>query len=348
MSGFNSNIITPWNQHTYWVFATTETREAYFSLSILGTQHHQPNHLRYKGSLQIGQSTPPPRMSAGCMPTISLCTYWKLARRALQIITTKPTYNQISTLQGTCSIPLAQTEGMGTLLQEGTIWSKCSVLPRKYLKCTTNENYSVSPTTSMYLSQGRNAAKTTQYRQQPVCICHRGGMLQKLLSIANNRIDHYVSVKFQGRNATKMSKEHIKEVSDDPVQSTRDPDQRYLVDAAIGVCSPVKHACSHQHAVYLRNVWERFHQQYSNTATHTQKRTSNNCHWWESCKRFKLYASVTQASDESTYTPFDLSDGSGPPDFSGSCWATMREGAKEERPVQEEDMETCGNGTSLD
>lgn len=82
---------------------------------------------------------------------------------------------------------------------------------------------------------------------------------RKLLSIANNRIDHYVSVKFQGKNATKISKEHTKEICEHPgqfiIQSTRYPDQQYLVDTTIGACgcevgkdgSP----CSHQHAVYM-------------------------------------------------------------------------------------------------
>ena len=158
---------------------------------------------------------------------------------------------------------------------------------------------------------------------------------RKLLSIANNRIDHYVSVKFQGKNATKISKEHITEVPDDPdqflVQSTRDPDQQYLVDTAIGVCSCEEgkdgSPCSHQHAVYLT-----FGRGFINSIPTLQpilrRELAKIAIGERAVKELSFYASVTQVSDESTYTPFDPLDGSGPPNFSGSCWAIIREGAK--------------------
>ena len=45
----------------------------------------------------------------------------------------------------------------------------------------------------------------------------------KLLSIAHNRIDHYISLKYRGLNASKVPKEHIQPLNDDQfaVKSSR-------------------------------------------------------------------------------------------------------------------------------
>jgi len=82
---------------------------------------------------------------------------------------------------------------------------------------------------------------------------------RKLLSVTHNRVDHYISVKYRGLNASKIPKEYIEQLPNDEdqflVKSQRDPDTTYLVDMALGNCA-CPHGmdgspCSHQAAVIL-------------------------------------------------------------------------------------------------
>ena len=82
---------------------------------------------------------------------------------------------------------------------------------------------------------------------------------RKLLSVARNRVDHHISVKYRGLNASKIPKECIEQLPNDEdqflVKSQRDPDTTYLVDMALGNCA-CPHGmdgspCSHQAAVIL-------------------------------------------------------------------------------------------------
>ena len=41
---------------------------------------------------------------------------------------------------------------------------------------------------------------------------------RKLLSVAHNRVDHYISVKYRGLNASKIPKEHIEQLPNDADQ----------------------------------------------------------------------------------------------------------------------------------
>ena len=82
---------------------------------------------------------------------------------------------------------------------------------------------------------------------------------QKLPSVAHNRIDRYIRVKYRGLNAGKIQKEHIKPGLENGslflVKSRRDPDSEYQVDMVLGTCTCVAgkdgSPCSHQSAVAL-------------------------------------------------------------------------------------------------
>ena len=82
---------------------------------------------------------------------------------------------------------------------------------------------------------------------------------RKLLSVAHNRIDRYIQVKFRGISAGKLKKEHIVQVSSDDnlftIKSRRDPDSSHKVDTEVGTCSCIRGThgspCSHQLAVAL-------------------------------------------------------------------------------------------------
>ena len=82
---------------------------------------------------------------------------------------------------------------------------------------------------------------------------------RQLLSVAHNRIDRYIQLKFRGIGAGKIRKGHIVQLSSDSdmflVKSRRDPDSEYQVDKGLGTCTCIRGAdgspCSHQLAVAL-------------------------------------------------------------------------------------------------
>ena len=81
----------------------------------------------------------------------------------------------------------------------------------------------------------------------------------KLLSVAHNRLDHYIQVRFRGINTGKISKEHIKDIEGVKDQfytkSRCDPDAEYQVDMALRTCTCIGASdgfpCSHQLAVAI-------------------------------------------------------------------------------------------------
>ncbi len=80
---------------------------------------------------------------------------------------------------------------------------------------------------------------------------------RKLLSVAHNRMDRYVSLKFQGVKSAGISVEHISTLNKDDCTFTVDSQSergiKYLVDMTLGVCSCTAgqdgSPCSHQATV---------------------------------------------------------------------------------------------------
>jgi len=62
---------------------------------------------------------------------------------------------------------------------------------------------------------------------------------RRLLSVAHNRLDCFISVKYYGLNASKIPKGHISQSSENIfiVKSSRNPDDSYHVDIEFGICS---------------------------------------------------------------------------------------------------------------
>ena len=81
---------------------------------------------------------------------------------------------------------------------------------------------------------------------------------RKLLSIANNRLDIYIALRFQGLHANKISKENIEETKTKNVFTVKSKTERgvfYTVDTIVGVCTCPQgidgSPCSHQAAVVI-------------------------------------------------------------------------------------------------
>ena len=96
---------------------------------------------------------------------------------------------------------------------------------------------------------------------------------RKILSVAHNRLDHHISLKFQGIKCSKISQEDIQVLDEHNstylVKSKSELGVTYLVDMKLGVCSCTAaqdgSPCSHQSKfqaliVYHHNHWkqERF------------------------------------------------------------------------------------------
>ena len=131
---------------------------------------------------------------------------------------------------------------------------------------------------------------------------------RRLLSVAHNRIDRYIQVKYRGLNAGKIQKEHIKSCSENSssffVKSRRDPDSEYHVDMTLGICtcpagmdgSP----CSHQSAVALH-----FRVASLNTIPTLQPECRRQLAYIAvGEKAVSFYSSVSQFQDE-THQPLD-------------------------------------------
>ncbi len=158
---------------------------------------------------------------------------------------------------------------------------------------------------------------------------------RKLLSVAHNRVDHYVSVKYRGLNASRIPKEHIEQLPNKEdqffVKSSRDPDNTYLVDMSLGTCSCQQgrdgSPCSHQAAVvfhfrhkslnFIPTMYAPSRKQLAYLALGNRAEQS-----------LDFYASLTQTeeSQETDHGNDTTSDG---PDLSLSCWAVVREDAND-------------------
>ena len=79
----------------------------------------------------------------------------------------------------------------------------------------------------------------------------------KLLSIAHTRVDHFISLRYQGLNAKQYSKDSITTLSDNTlsVPSKTEKGIKYWVDMCIGQCTCPQgkngSPCSHQMAIVL-------------------------------------------------------------------------------------------------
>ena len=148
---------------------------------------------------------------------------------------------------------------------------------------------------------------------------------RKLLSMAHNRVDHYISVKYRGLNASKVPKEQIEQLPNNAdqflVKSKSDLDTTYLVDTALGTCS-CPHGkdgspCRHQGAIVLH-----FHHKALNFIPTMHASSRGQLAYIALGNRAEqsldFYASLTQAEEtqEIVHGSDMTSDG---PDFSLPC-----------------------------
>ena len=158
---------------------------------------------------------------------------------------------------------------------------------------------------------------------------------RKLVSVAHNRVDHHISVKYRGLNASKIPKECIEQLPNDEdqflVKSQRDPDTTYLVDMALGNCA-CPHGmdgspCSHQAAVILH-----FHCKSLNFIPTMHAASRKQLAYIALGNRAEqslgFYASLTQI-EENKETGHGHDAPGDEPDFSQPCWAVVREDAKD-------------------
>lgn len=157
---------------------------------------------------------------------------------------------------------------------------------------------------------------------------------RRLLSVAHNRLDCFISVKYRGLNASKIPKGHISQISEDNfiVKSSRNPDDTYHVDMAFGICS-CKHGkdgspCSHQAAVVLH-----YHHKSLNfiPTMHapSRKQLAYIALGDQAEKKLEFYADIFHEPDGKEMIEKTKSE---------TCWAIIEEGSKDEEIVE------CQNG----
>ena len=188
-----------------------------------------------------------------------------------------------------------------------------------------------------------NLVQMFQFATEALELYHQ----RKLLSVAHNRVDHYISVKYRGLNASKIPKEHIQQLPNGAnqflVKSKSDLDTTYLVDMALSTCS-CPHGkdgspCSHQGAIVLH-----FHHKALNFIptmhASSRKQLAYIALGNRAEQSLDFYASLTQAEEtqEIVHGSDMTNDG---PDFSLPCWAVVREDAKDTS-----EMETRGKDSS--
>ncbi|XP_065889230.1 uncharacterized protein [Dysidea avara] len=156
---------------------------------------------------------------------------------------------------------------------------------------------------------------------------------RRLLSVARNRLDCFISVKYRGLNASKIPKGYISQSSEDIfiVKSSRNPDDTYHVDMAFGICSCKRgkdgSPCSHQAAVVL----------------HYHHKSLNFIPTMHAPSRKQLaYIAIGGQAEQNIEFYTDMSHNLEGKEVKGkaeqeTCWAVIREGAKEEVIVDEQD-----------
>ena len=186
-----------------------------------------------------------------------------------------------------------------------------------------------------------NLVQMFQFATEALELYHQ----RKLLSVAHNHVDHYVSVKYRGLNASKIPKEHIQQLPNDAdqflVKSKSDLDTTYLVDMALGTCSCTHgkdgSPCSHQGAIVLH-----FHHKALNFIptmhASSRKQLSYIALGNRAEQSLDFYASLAEETQEIVHGSDMTNDG---PDFSLPCWAVVREDAKDTS-----EMETRGKHSS--
>ena len=161
-------------------------------------------------------------------------------------------------------------------------------------------------------------------------------MKRKLLNIAHNRFDYYISRKFKGLLAEMVDKSSISIVSAEKkiyhVKSTRDSTIKYIVDMEIGTCSCEKgkngSPCSHQAAIVYH-----CHTQSLNfipTIHPAQRQEIAYLAMGESVRKDpEFYCSLHETREITSNTTKTIKDSGG--DFTGSCWDIIRAGALDDR-----------------
>ena len=157
-------------------------------------------------------------------------------------------------------------------------------------------------------------------------------MKRKLLNIAHNRFDYYISRKFKGLLAEMVDKSSISIVSAEKkiyhVKSTRDSTIKYIIDMEIGTCSCEKgkngSPCSHQAAIVYH-----CHTQSLNfipTIHPAQRQEIAYLAMGESVRKDpEFYCSLHETREITSNTTKTIKDSGG--DFTGSCWDIIRAGA---------------------
>ena len=154
---------------------------------------------------------------------------------------------------------------------------------------------------------------------------------RKLLSVAHNRMDRYISLKFQGINSAGISAEHISTLNEDLhsflVDSQTERGVKYLVDMALGVCSCTAgqdgSPCSHQAAVV-----KHYHIPAVNTiptlSSESRQLLANIALGSSAVQSSHFYSSLHQKHEEQVSLRSAQESNVDNPDFSGPEWDLIR------------------------
>ena len=162
---------------------------------------------------------------------------------------------------------------------------------------------------------------------------------RRLLSVAHNRFDHYIAVKYRGLNASIIPVNKINKQSNSQslfvVASKSDPDAQYTVDMDLCTCSCLQgmdgSPCVHQAAVVKHHHLVSLN--FVPTLNPSVRRDiAIVALGSEAEDDLVFYSSLHQQKNEklSTQDQAPINPDTYEPDFTQSCWALIRAGAKED------------------
>ncbi len=170
---------------------------------------------------------------------------------------------------------------------------------------------------------------------------------RKLLSIANNRLETYVALRFKGVNTKKIVKEDIQKGMDNwySVRSQSEQSTWYDVNPAIGICTCIQgrdgSPCSHQAAIVYQ-LGEESMNYICTLSAQARLQIAKIAVGDKAITNVSFYASLHQRALEEKYIQDkkDISISASQPDFTGTEWDLIRSGAQDDSTTSDVPIET--------
>ena len=171
---------------------------------------------------------------------------------------------------------------------------------------------------------------------------------RKILSVAHNRFEHHTSLKFQGINCSKISRNHITALDEGTflVDSMSEREVKYLVDTNLGVCSCTAgqdgSPCSHQAAI-VRHLHISSLNCIPTLSPETRKYLAFVAVGHEATQDSTFYSSIHQKSETISTSPSSSTN------FDDTSWQLVQSLAHDpDQPSKEENEPTPSSSRQCD